>query len=343
MELFDYDLPSELIAQQPAEPRESARLLVLDRMIGRRGHWHVSDLPEFFRAGDLLVFNDTKVFKARLCARHGDREHELFLLRCDSDVDDTSEWRALVRGSGKLDAGDVLECLDGPCATLISKMSDGSGEVRLCFEASREDVLAYCDRCGHIPVPPYIDAEPATLDLYQTAYAKHVGSAAAPTAGFHLTTKMLDDLAARGVQFASVTLHVGLGTFQPVKTKTLEEHHIHSEWAEISSETAEAIADAKKDGRRVIAVGTTTVRTLEGVAALYGRVVPFAGDLSLFITPGFSFRVVDGLLTNFHLPKSTLLALISAFADREHVLDAYREAVEMKYRFFSFGDAMLVM
>jgi S-adenosylmethionine:tRNA ribosyltransferase-isomerase len=340
-DLFDYNLPKELIAQHSVEPRDSSRLLVLDRKTGRLEHERFFNLPRFLKKGDLLIFNDTKVFKARLSAELRGVEHELFLLRCLESASCTSRWEALIKRARRFHLGDAFSI--GSLEAKLLSRDENSGSVEIEIKASQEQVLKFCDEHGRIPVPLYVREEPDRLEDYQTVYAREVGSVAAPTAGFHLTERLFHELDAMGVERAFVTLHVGVGTFQPVRSETLEEHKMHSEYAEISRLTARAVAQAKAEGRRVIAVGTTSVRALEGVALLRGCVEPFVGDVNLFITPGFKFKVIDALVTNFHLPKSTLLALVSAFAGREHVLIAYHEAVKKGYRFYSFGDAMLII
>lgn len=340
-ELFNYNLPKELIAQYSVEPRDLSRLLVLDRVSGSRRHLIMQDLPSLLRPGDLLVLNNTKVFKARLSADLNGRSHEIFLLRCVEYGGKFSEWLVLIRGARKFSLGAEFHIGSMP-AKVILRHDDNSGALKIEIGASQQLVLDYCEKHGHIPVPNYVGNEPTKLEDYQTVYAKITGSVAAPTAGFHFTRRLLDELERMGVEKTFVTLHVGIGTFQPIKTDVLEDHKMHSEFVELSSETVECISRAKFEGRRVIAVGTTTVRVLEGVAATKGCLEPYVGDVNLFIKPGFEFKVIDGLITNFHLPKSTLLALVSAFAGRENVLEAYREAVETKYRFYSFGDAMFI-
>lgn len=339
--LFDYPLPPERIAQHSVEPRDTARMLVLDRDSGARRHLQVFDLPRMLRPGDLLVFNNTKVFKARLLATVRGVGQELFLLRCLGGDGATSTWEALMKKSRRCAVGESF--LVGTLSVMTRSKEDTTGVMTLVFDASQEEVLAYCDREGSIPIPGYVKAGPAELSEYQTVYADAVGSVAAPTAGFHFTKRLLDELDAMGVERAFVTLHVGIGTFQPVRTETLEEHEMHREWVDLSEETVQAILRAKQEGRRVIAVGTTTVRVLEGVTKQQGALQAFSGDVNLFIKPGFSFEVIDGLLTNFHLPKSTLLALVSAFGGYEYVRAAYEEAIEKEYRFYSFGDAMLIL
>ncbi|MBI5023134.1 MAG: tRNA preQ1(34) S-adenosylmethionine ribosyltransferase-isomerase QueA [Candidatus Magasanikbacteria bacterium] len=363
---FDYHLPKELVAQKSVKPRDYSRLLVVEHGGGKIQHEHFYDLPKFLKNGDLLVFNDTKVFKARLFGKVGGKEIEIFLLR---PVDKFS-WQVLAKPGKKLKFDSVVKFGSGLECSLQSKDDDGVMVIK--FNKPAEAVIKIANRLGHIPVPPYVETEPTRLAEYQTIYARHSGSVAAPTAGFHFTPRLFKELKKMGVETAFVTLHVGLGTFRPVKTEKVEDHKMHSEWAEISVRTSTAINRAKKEGRRVLAVGTTTARTLEGAASLTLRVAegdeaiqlrvdsgkrlprhadawlamtlkPYSGEINLFITPGFKFKVIDGLITNFHLPKSTLIMLVSAFiGSRERALQIYTQAVKLKYRFFSFGDAMLI-
>lgn len=333
--LFDYQLPPERIAQRPMEPREAAKLLVLDRASGNISDKHVGDLPDLLKEGDLLIFNDSKVFKARLNAeiasklsRDVGRHVEVFLLRPDGDL-----WVAMAKPGKKLHTGTKLLFGDGTVARVIGKRDDGT--LDLDFGMSAGQVFGLADSHGEVPVPPYVEPTKENTSVYQTIYAKNVGSVAAPTAGFHFTEELFKKLEAKGVQKAFVTLHVGVGTFRPIKTDTLEAHDMHEEWAEVPEETRRSIEETKKRGGRVIVVGTTAMRALEsGVGS---------GFTKLFITPGYKFKVADGMITNFHLPKSTLIVLVSAFAGREHVLNAYKHAVENGYRFYSFGDAMLIV
>lgn len=336
IDLFDYKLPPERIAQEPMEPRDASRLLLLDRATGEIRHKIFREIVHELRAGDVLVMNDSKVFKARLRGTVGKSEVEVFLLRPHA-----SGWDALLKPGRRAAIGDVID-LGGLSAQVLEKDDDGT--VLLEFGVSVEQVLAFTDEHGEVPTPPYVK-QPSSLERYQTVYARETGSVAAPTAGFHFTQRLMDELKAKGVQFEFVTLHVGLGTFRPVKTATLEEHEMHAEFVRIAPETAERINTAKRAGQRVIAVGTTTVRALEGAAASGGDPLPnagFAGEVNIFITPGFVFKVIDALITNFHLPKSTLLVLVSTLAGREHILAAYEEAVRLGYRFYSFGDAMFI-
>lgn len=336
---FDYDLPERLIAQKPASPRESARLLVLDRLKDSIMHRHVRDLPDFLKKGDVLVVNVSKVFKARLKGVLDDGKKsaiELFLVRTEGAF-----WRALAKPGRKLNEGAKIVIARGFAATVVRKDQDGS--ILVDFGKKNNDVIRLANRHGEVPLPPYITRKPKMPSEYQTAYARHVGSVAAPTAGFHLTKALIAKLKRRGVHFLEVTLHVGLGTFLPIRADDLEGHRMHAEWVEIPEKTVREIAKAKSEKRRVIAVGTTTVRALEGATAQHdGTLRAWQGDVNLFIRPGFTFQIVDALMTNFHLPKSTLLVLVSALAGQPRILRAYHEAVKKGYRFYSYGDAMLI-
>ncbi len=407
---FDYVLPPERIAQCSVEPRDRSRLMALDRIhtprlptegqqaapLGRGAnvapwrHKRFFEIADELQAGDVLVVNKTKVFKARLRGRvtpsfeegaggssGGGKDVEIFLLRPRVEAAGSS-WEALARPGRRVRVGDVIALAEGWSCVVVAKEKDG--RVRLSFAQTADEVIAFANAHGEIPVPPYVKTAPDAFDRYQTVYAERVGSVAAPTAGFHFTAELIERLKGKGVQFETIVLHVGIGTFRPMKTETIEEHEMHAEYVEIEGDTARRINQAKAEGRRVIAVGTTTVRALEGAAAATpppaeegpagslplergGRVYSrpllskeglgvvagcplpadgFVGDVNLFITPGFRFRIVDALITNFHLPKSTLLVLVSAFAGREHVLAAYEEAVKQGYRFYSFGDAMFI-
>lgn len=340
---FDYELPPELIAQEPIEPRDHARLFVLHRATERFEHRRFYELPELLQPGDLLVANDSRVLPARLYAvkpQTGGRV-ELLLLKEHT----TGVWEALVRPSRRVRPGSRVELLDQNDApsglTAVVGETRGAGrEVR--FEAPLHQVL---ERCGRVPLPPYIHTLLQNPERYQTVYARHPGSAAAPTAGLHFTPQLLERLQAKGIRLAFVTLHVGLDTFRPVTEERPEEHKMHAEYIAVPSETAAAVNETKARGGRVIAVGTTVVRTLEAAirASPSGVLEPYAGTTDLFILPGFEFKVIDALITNFHLPRSTLLMLVSAFAGRELILRAYAEAVRERYRFYSFGDAMLIL
>lgn len=336
---FFYDLPQELIAQDPLEDRSSSRLLCLDRRNGGILHEHFRDITDHLREGDCLVLNDTKVIPARLYgtkAGTGALIEILLLKRKDADV-----WETLVRPGKKCRPGAEIvfgenEDLRGE---VLSVEEDGNRLIRFSYDGIFEEVL---DRLGEMPLPPYITHELRDKNRYQTVYAKHEGSAAAPTAGLHFTEPLLDSIREKGVKTVPVTLHVGLGTFRPVKADVVEQHHMHSEYYEITEEAAEKINSAKKHGGRVICVGTTSCRTLESASDENGILHAGNGWTDIFIYPGYRFRIMDGLITNFHLPESTLLMLVSAFAGKENVLHAYEEAIRERYRFFSFGDAMLI-
>jgi S-adenosylmethionine:tRNA ribosyltransferase-isomerase len=342
---FDFELPSELIAQQPSRERDEARLMRLDRVTGARTHHRVGDLPDLLVPGDLLVVNDTAVIPARLFGERvptGGAVECLLLERLDGD-----EWDALVHPGQKLRVGERIRfdangrVLHGE---IIRRASFGRRTVGLWTEDG-QTVDSTIDAIGHVPLPPYIKRADREDDRerYQTVYARHRGSVAAPTAGLHFTPAMLARLRARGVEIAPITLHVGYGTFKPVRVERVEDHAVDAETFSIDEAAADAIRRARAAGRRVVAVGTTTTRALEGVAKANGEIVAASGRTDLFIYPGFTFRAIDGLLTNFHLPRSSLLMLVSAFAGRERVLDAYGEAVAAGYRFYSYGDAMLIL
>lgn len=343
---FDFDLPDELIAQEPAAERGGSRLLVMARA-GGVAHHRFSDLPALLRPGDLLVVNDTRVFPARLIGSRlpGGGAAECFLVHPAGEAD---TWIALVHPGQRLregsrmrfeHAGRVLH------AEVLGRHFHGRRTVRL-WTVDGTPVRETIDAIGHIPLPPYIKRPdtPADRDRYQTVYARARGSIAAPTAGLHFTRELFDELSRRGIERAAVTLHVGYGTFQPVRVDRVEDHQVESEHYEVTAGTAAALTRARRDGRRIIAVGTTTTRTLESLTVTpAGDVLPATAATTLFIHPGFTFKLVSGLITNFHLPKSSLLMLVSAFAGREHVLAAYREAVAERYRFYSYGDAMLIV
>lgn len=358
---FDYVLPPERIAQAPIEPRDHSKLMVIDRANKKITHQQFFEAIDYLQPGDLLVWNNSKVFKARLfgdlISATGEklRDHtkpvEIFLIRAMENV---GIWKVLAKPGKHVRPGMRVSFASDFFCEVVAKEPEGTILVQFSEDAAA--VRAKANQYGSVPLPPYVKDEKHEIDVnsYQTVYAKHEGSVAAPTAGFHFTPELIAKLKAKGVEFAEVTLHVGLGTFLPVKTEKIEDHTMHSEVVELSAETAAAINAAKAAGRRVIAVGTTTVRTLEGVAKLTAEyagketgaqtwVSPYHGDLNLFITPGFEFRVIDALFTNFHLPKSTLLMLVSAFmGDRAFTLAAYNLAVAEKYRFYSFGDAMFI-
>ncbi len=338
---FYYDLPKELIAQDPLSDRSSSRLLVLDRADGSVSHRHFFDIKEYLREGDCLVLNNTKVIPARLLGVKEDTGAgvEIFLLkRISADV-----WETLVRPGKKLRTGARVTFGDGLLkGEIIDCLPDGNRHVRFEYDGVFEEVL---DKLGEMPLPPYITHKLKDRNRYQTVYAKYEGSAAAPTAGLHFTNELLKEISDMGVKLAYVTLHVGLGTFRPVKVENVNEHKMHSEFYQINEEAAATINEAKSAGGRVICVGTTSCRTIESAAVCEnGRYVlkPCEGDTDIFIYPGYEFKMMDGLITNFHLPESTLIMLVSAFAGREKVLSAYETAVKERYRFFSFGDAMFI-
>ena len=336
---FDYELPEELIAQDPLEDRSSSRLMVIDRASGSITDRHFSDITDYLRPGDCLVLNDTRVIPARLIGVKEDTGAvvELLLLK---HLDDGS-WETLAKPGKKLKVGAKVSFGDGLLhAEIEDILEEGNRKVRFSFEGIFEEIL---DQLGEMPLPPYIHNKLKDRERYQTVYAKNSGSAAAPTAGLHFTEELLNKIDAMGVNRAFVTLHVGLGTFRPVKTENILEHHMHTEYCEISEETAGLINRTRENGGRVICVGTTSVRTVESMAGEDGRVRAGSRDTDIFIYPGYKFKCVDSLITNFHLPQSTLLMLVSAFYDREKVLEAYKRAVEERYRFFSFGDAMLLI
>jgi S-adenosylmethionine:tRNA ribosyltransferase-isomerase len=330
---FDYPLPPELIAQTPIEPRDAARLLQLDRSSGDLAHRHFYDLPDLLRPGDLLVANESRVIPARIFAKKADTggSVEMLLLR---RIDDLT-WQALLRAH-RVHLGLRIELQSDLFAEVI-EMSEG-GERVLRFNQPIEPRLP---ALGVTPLPPYIHAPLADPERYQTIYSHTPGSAAAPTAGLHFTPRLIDELRVRDIHMIYVTLHVGLDTFKPVETEDVEAHHIHTEYMEVTESVAEQIRTAKREGRRMIAVGTTSVRVLETLGK-HG-LQAFVGDTNLFIYPGFDYQVVDGMITNFHLPKSSLLMLVSAFAGKEKIVRAYAEAVAQRYRFFSLGDAMLIL
>lgn len=347
---FYYDLPKELIAQDPLADRTGSRLMVLHRDTGKTEHKHFYEIIDYLNPGDCLVINDTKVIPARLI---GERLHrtdgpvkepdvpgakvEVLLLKRLSD----SRWETLVKPGKRCRVGDRVSFGNGKLLCEIKEvLPDGNRIVEFIFDGIFEEIL---DALGQMPLPPYITHELKDRNRYQTVYAKYDGSAAAPTAGLHFTKELLERIAEKGVSIAHVTLHVGLGTFRPVKEENILDHQMHTEWYRVLPEDAEKMNEAKRSGHRVIAVGTTSCRTLETVADDNGVMKAASGETGIFIYPGYRFKEVDALITNFHLPESTLIMLVSAFADREKVLKAYEEAVLMKYRFFSFGDAMLLV
>ena len=335
---FWYHLPEELIAQTPLQQRDSSRLLVLDKQTGKVAHRHFYDILEYLQPGDCLVMNDSRVLPARLLGnRPTGGAVELLLLR---DLGDR-RWECLAKPGRKLQKGQQVIFGDGKLtATIVNICEDGNRIVEFHYEGIFLEVL---EALGKMPLPPYIKAELQDQERYQTVYSKELGSAAAPTAGLHFTNELLEKIRAKGVKTAFVTLHVGLGTFRPVKAEEITQHHMHSELCMISEQTAKILNETKAEGGRVICVGTTSCRTLESLVNEDGSFMAKSRWTDIFIYPGYTFKAMDGLITNFHLPESTLVMLVSAFAGRENVLSAYEEAVKEKYRFFSFGDAMCIL
>jgi len=334
---FSYDLPVEFIAQTPAEPRDHSRLMVLERATGQISHHHFYEIGQFLRPGDLLVVNETRVFPARFYGSKlpGGGKVEVLLLRKKDEL----AWECLVGGSG-MKPGRKIQITDGPLAEIVDDLGESRRMVR--FAVPIEGAF---DQAGHVPLPPYIRSYQGDPERYQTVFNKTLGSAAAPTAGLHFTPSLLAELRQQGIALAKIDLHVGLDTFAPVTEDDPETHHIHTEWCTLSEETAQAVNQVKAQGGRVIAVGTTSVRTLESAAAhsQNSKLQAWQGETGLYILPGYQFLAVDAMITNFHLPKSTLLMLVSAFAGRETMLHAYEVAKQEHYRFFSFGDAMLLI
>lgn len=334
---FYYDLPEELIAQKPAEPRDSSRLLVYHRDTRQLEHKIFRDVIDYLKAGDVLVVNRTRVLPARVYAHteHGGAVEVLLLKRLD-----LTRWEVLVRPGRKCRPGAHLIVNEELSLRVLSVTDSGERIVEFVYDGTFEDILS---RVGTMPLPPYIHEKLTDPERYQTVYSKENGSAAAPTAGLHFTPELLERIRAKGVEIAEVLLHVGLGTFRPVKEENVLDHKMHSEYFEISAEAAEIVNRAKKEGRRVICVGTTSVRTVETVADEHGFLRPCKGNTEIFIYPPYKFKCVDALITNFHLPESTLLMLVSALCSREEIMRVYKTAVEERYRFFSFGDAMLIL
>lgn len=339
IEEFDYDLPKELIAQTPLEDRSSSRLLVLNKNNGKVKHEHFYNIVNYLKKGDVLVLNDTKVIPARLIGVKEETGAVIELLLLKDIGNDT--WECLSRPAKRLKVGTIVSFGDGMLkATVTKKLNEGMVQVKLSYDGILMEIL---DKLGTMPLPPYIHEKLENKDRYQTVYAKNIGSAAAPTAGLHFTEELLKEIEKMGVIVCFVTLHVGLGTFRPVEVENILEHHMHSEFYVMDEKTANILNEAKRDGRRIIAVGTTSTRTLETIASKNdGHFVACSGNTDIFIYPGYTFKGIDCLITNFHLPKSTLVMLVSALAGRENILQAYQEAIANKYRFFSFGDAMFI-
>ena len=336
---FNFELPQELIAQDPLEDRAASRLLVLNKETGNISHRHFRDIRQYLKKGDCLVINDTKVIPARLIGHKvgTDARIEVLLLKRKSD----NVWETLVKPGKKMKEGAEVSFGDGLLkGTVVGVVDEGNRLIQFEYDGIFEEIL---DQLGQMPLPPYITHQLKDKNRYQTVYAKHDGSAAAPTAGLHFTQELLQEIQDMGVTIAHVTLHVGLGTFRPVKVDTIEEHHMHSEFYVVEEEEAKKINDTKKNGGRIIAVGTTSTRTLESVTDENGVIQPKSGWTKIFIYPGYTFKAVDCLVTNFHLPESTLIMLVSALMGKDLVMESYAEAVKERYRFFSFGDACLFL
>lgn len=337
LEDFNYDLPERLIAQTPIKERDNSKLLILDKETGEISHHHFNEIINELNKGDVLVLNNTKVIPARLIGSKVETNAviELLLLK---DLGD-NKWECLSRPAKRLKIGTIIKFSDKLQAEVIEKFDEGIVRVRLIYEGILMEIL---DELGEMPLPPYIHEKLQEKDRYQTVYAKVLGSAAAPTAGLHFTNELLAKIKEKGIEVLFVTLHVGLGTFRPVEEENILEHHMHSEYYEMNEITAERLNLAKKENRRIIAVGTTSTRVLETIAHKYNEFKVCTGNTDIFIYPGFEFKAINGLITNFHLPKSTLLMLVSTLSSREKILNAYNEAIKENYRFFSFGDAMFI-
>lgn len=339
VEEFDYDLPESLIAQTPLKDRDHSRLLVLGRRSGEIDHKHFTDIIDYFNPGDTLVLNDTRVMPARLFGlkeETGAKVEMLMLTRIEGN-----DWEVLLKPAKRIKIGNKLSFGEGKIiAECIDELEQGGRIMRLHYEGILEERL---DELGEMPLPPYIKERLDDPDRYQTVYAKENGSAAAPTAGLHFTDDLLEKIKAKGVNIAFITLHVGLGTFRPVSVDNIDDHQMHSEYYQMTQQTADLLNQTKEQVHRIISVGTTSTRTLETIRRDYDKFVAVSGWTDIFIYPGFEYKAIDGLITNFHLPKSTLVMLVSAFSSRENILNAYNKAVELKYRFFSFGDAMLII
>ena len=339
VEEFDYHLPESLIAQTPLKNRDQSRLLVLGRKTGNIAHKHFTDIMDYFEPGDTLVLNDTRVMPARLFGlkeETGAKVEMLMLTRIEDN-----DWEVLLKPAKRIKVGNTLSFGNGKIiAECIKELEQGGRIMRLHYEGILEERL---DELGEMPLPPYIKERLDDPDRYQTVYAKENGSAAAPTAGLHFTDELLQKIKDKGVNIAFITLHVGLGTFRPVSVEDINDHEMHSEYYQMTKETADMLNKTKENGHRIISVGTTSTRTLETIRRDHEQFIATSGWTDIFIYPGFEYKAIDGLITNFHLPKSTLVMLVSAFSSREYILNAYKEAVKLKYRFFSFGDAMLII
>ena len=337
-EEFDYYLPKELIAQTPLEKRDESRLLVMDRVTGELTHKYFYDVIDYLNKGDALVINDTKVIPARIIGIKEETGAVIELLLLNPEEKDI--WKCLAKPQKRLKEGTIITFGDGSLKAKVIKIKEeGITEVELIYDGILMEIL---EKLGTMPLPPYIHEKLENKDMYQTVYAKEYGSAAAPTAGLHFTPELLEKIEKKGIKIVHITLHVGLGTFRPVNVEDVTKHVMHKEHYIMTKEAADALNEIRKAGGKIYAVGTTSVRTLETIMQNNEKFVPTSGDTSIFIYPGFKFKGIDGLITNFHLPKSTLVMLVSAFSSKENILNAYNEAVKMKYRFFSFGDAMLI-
>lgn len=334
---FDYNLPEELIAQHPADKRDFSRLMVVDRKTGKREDKHFYDIIDYLNEGDLLVMNDTRVIPARLFGHREGKEEKIEVFLLENVEDD--KWEVLVKPGKKMKIGTKCIFSDELSLEVIDIKEDGNRIVEFFYDGIFQEIL---DRLGNMPLPPYIKEKLKDKERYQTVYSKNPGSVAAPTAGLHFTKELLKKIEEKGVKLAYITLNVGLGTFRPVKVDDVKNHKMHSEFYQISKETADLINETKKNNKRIISTGTTTTRTLESVYKKNGQIKEDSGWTDIFIYPGFEFKVIDCRITNFHLPKSTLIMLVSALASKETILDAYKDAVDKKYRFFSFGDAMFL-
>ena len=338
VEEFDYNLPEEFIAQKPLEQRDSSKLLVLDKKTGEVEHKHFYDILNYLEKGDTLVLNDTKVLPARLIGEKKETKAVIEILLLKNIKDD--DWECLVKPARRIKVGTIVSFGNGKLkAKCIKEEDEGIRHFTLIYNGILLEIL---EELGTMPLPPYIHEKLNDQSRYQTVYAKEVGSAAAPTAGLHFTNELLEEIKAKGINIAYVTLHVGLGTFRPVSVETIEEHEMHSEYYQMTKEVAELLTKTKNENHKIIAVGTTSTRTLETIMTKYGEFKECNGWTNIFIYPGYKFKAIDNLITNFHLPKSTLVMLVSALAGKENILNAYNEAIKNKYRFFSFGDAMLI-
>ena len=335
---FDYELPEHLIAQTPIQKRDTSRMMVLDKKTGEIEHRHFHDIVDYLGENDVLVLNDTKVMPARIYGVKEETNAAIELLLLKEMENDT--WECLTKPAKRVKVGSVISFGDGRLKALcIEEKEEGIRVFKLDYEGNLYEIL---DSLGEMPLPPYIHEKLQDKDRYQTVYAKNVGSAAAPTAGLHFTKELLEELKKKGVTILYITLHVGLGTFRPVNVEDVTKHKMHSEFYAMSKEVADTLNQAKKDGKRIISVGTTSTRTLETIVNKYGKFEECSGWTDIFIYPGYTFKAIDSLITNFHLPKSTLIMLVSALAGKEHILNAYHEAVKEEYRFFSFGDSMFI-